>query len=110
MRSMMLKLKRTKKNFPTDLLCISVLRQLLLNVFLADVESSCALTDESWIHPSTMEMLVVMLRFNRDIWDEFIVDAAIKVAEPVRAQTLSNLTTPISASSSAQVHADTDSD
>ena len=51
-----------------------------------------------------------MLRFNRDIWDEFLVDAAIKEEEPVRAQTPSNLTTPISASSSAQVHADTDSD
>ena len=36
--------------------------------------------------PSTTEMLV-MLRFNRDLWDEVVVDAAIKEAEPAKVAT-----------------------
>ena len=36
--------------------------------------------------PSTPEMLV-MLRFNRDLWDEVVVDAAIKEAEPAKVAT-----------------------
>ena len=33
-----------------------------------------------------MEMLI-MLRFNRDLWDEVVVDAAIKEAEPAKVAT-----------------------
>jgi len=102
------KVKKNKKEFPYR----STMHICVTSVIVERLFSRCGIImrpHRRLMDPSTMEMLV-MLRFNRDIWDEFIVDAAIKEAEPVRAQTPSNLTTPISASSSAQVHADTDSD
>ena len=48
-----------------------------------------------------MEMLV-MLRFNRDLWDEVLVDAAIKEAEPVKVATPSQPSQLIARSSSPQ--------
>ncbi len=48
---------------------------------------------------STMEMLV-MLRFNRDLCDKVVVDAAIKEAEPVKVATPSQPSQLIALSSS----------
>ena len=58
--------------------------------------------------PSTMEMLV-LLRFNRDLWDEIVVDAAIKeAAEPAMVATTSQPSQLIARSSSSpqgpQIH------
>lgn len=43
-----------------------------------------------------------MLRFNRDLWDEVLVDAAIKEAEPVKVATPSQPSQLIARSSSPQ--------
>ena len=57
--------------------------------------------------PSTMEMLVI-IRFNRDLWDEVVVDAAIKEAEPAKVAIPSQPSQLIARSSSSpqgpQIH------
>ena len=50
-----------------------------------------------------MEMLV-MLRFNRDLWDEVVVDAAIREAEPAKVATPSQPSQFIARSFSPQIH------
>ncbi len=45
-----------------------------------------------------------MLRFNRDLWDEVVVDAAIREAEPAKVATPSQPSQFIARSSSPQRH------
>jgi hypothetical protein len=94
------KAKKTKNEFPYR----STMHVCVTSVTVERLFNRCGIIIRP--HIGLMEMLV-MLRFNRDLWDEFAVESAIKEAETVGVPTPSQLTTPGSSSSScstAQVH------
>jgi hypothetical protein len=94
------KVKRNKKEFPYR----STMHVCATSVIVERLFSRCGIImrpHRRLMDPSTMEMLV-MLRFNRDLWDEVLVDAAIKEAEPVKVATPSQPSQLIARSSSPQ--------